>query len=179
MRTHSILAAAMIAGALGALTTPIRAQQVPDRAVALSAGAMGYDASGTGSASVFALSASQTLPWRWIALEGSFGYTSMEEQYAPTTRLGIAELQAQLQWPARVVRPYIGIGGGVVHYLNNADGRRSTEPAVALGAGLRAALSESWGLRLDGRVRGWDFANATDWAVNTTGEVTLGLMRRF
>ena len=170
MRSRSILIAATIAGAV--IVTPLGAQQLSDRSLALSAGAMGYDVSGTGTASVFALSAAQTLPWRWLAVEGSLGYAGLDEQFTRTpTRLGIADLQAQLQWPARLVRPYIGFGGGVVHYLNNAGGRRSTVPSLALGAGVRAALTNAWGLRVDGRLRGWD--------LNTTAEATLGVMRRF
>ena len=173
MRSRIVLATALITGAVIAAETPLAAQQVPDRALALSGGPMTFDASSVGEASVLTLSVSQTLPWRWAAVEGAVGYAGMPDE------IGIAELQAQLQWPARLVRPYLGVGGGIVHYLGNAGGPRSTEPSVTLGAGLRAALTSAWGLRLDGRLRGWDFHQATDWAVNSSNEVTLGLTRRF
>ena len=170
MLSRFILAAAMVTAATTA--APLAAQQLPDRSLALSAGPMGFDASGTGTAAVFGLSAAQTLPWRWVAIEGSLAYAGLDEQFmSRPTRLGIAELQAQLQWPARVVRPYLGFGGGVVHYLTDVGVQRSTEASVAFGAGLRAALTNEWGLRLDGRLRGWDH--------NTSTEATLGLMRRF
>ncbi len=172
-----LITALIIAAVVAA---PVGAQQVANRAWTLSAGPMGFDGSGTGSTTVYGLSASQTLPWRWFAVEGSLGYAGMDEQFSGSlTHLGIAELQAQVQYPARLIRPYIGIGGGFIHYFTEAGGRRATEPSVALSAGLRAALTDSWGLQVDGRVRGWEFAHATDWAVNTTDQVTVGISRRF
>jgi hypothetical protein len=174
---HRILISAVAAVLLA---IPLGAQQLPNRSWALSAGAMGYDASGTGTAPVVAVSATQTLPWRWVALEGAVGYAPLSEQFGgKLTQLGVVEAQAQLQWPGRVVRPYVGVGGGYVHYFANASGRKAFEPSAVFATGLRAAMTETWGLRIDARVRGWQFAGATDWAVNTSGEVTAGVSRSF
>lgn len=158
--------------------TPLSAQWMPDRTLSLSAGPMSFDASGTGTAVIVALSAAQTLPWRWLAMEASLGYAGLDEQFSGSpTRFGVVEVEAQLQWPGARFRPYLGAGPGLAHYFTNAGGRRATEPAVVFGAGLRAGLTAAWALRLDTRIRGWRFAGATDWAVNTSGEITVGVSR--
>ena len=166
--------------AVAVTSSVARAQQRLDRSATLAVGPMGFDASGTGTATIVTLSAAQPIAVRWMLLEATAGYAALEEQFRdPPTRTGILEAQLQLQWPAARVQPYVGAGGGLVHYFTRADGRKATEPAIAFGAGLRAALTDAWGLRLDARVRGWQFAGATDWAVNSSGEVTLGVSRRF
>ena len=177
MRAPSLLARGLVA----VVTTPLAAQRVAERSLSLSAGAVSFDMSGTGTAPVTTLSVAQTLPVRWVALEATAGYAGVDEQFSDgrTTRLGTLEGEAQLQWPAARLRPYLGVGGGCVHYFTNADSRRPTEPSMVFAAGLRAAVTGQWGLRIDGRIRGWEFANATDWAVNTAGELTLGVTRRF
>jgi len=152
----------------------------PERAITLAAGMMSFDASGTGTATVTSLSIAQTLGSRWIVLEAGATYAGLNEQFRDSpTRTGILEGQLQLQWPTNRLRPYLGAGGGVVHYFTHADGRPATEPAVSFGAGLRAALTETWGARLDGRIRGWKFGGATDWAVNSSVELTFGVSLRF
>jgi hypothetical protein len=162
------------------LVAPLGAQQLPNRSWAIGAGPMTFDASGTGVAPVVTASAAQTLPWRWVAVEGALGYSPLGEQFGgDPTQLGLAEAQAQLQWPGSRVRPYLGFGGGLVHYFSNAAGRKASTPSVVVGAGVRTMLVGDWGFRLDGRVRGWEFAGATDWAVNTSAEVTAGISRRF
>jgi len=169
----------LLAALLG-VATMLPAQQAPTRSVTLAAGPMSFDASGTGTATVVALSAVQTMPWRWVALEAQAAYAGLDEQSGgAATRTGILEGQAQLQWPNGRVQPYLGLGGGLVRYLTNANGRRAIEPAVVGAIGMRAALTDAWGVRLDARVRGWQFAGATDWAVNSSTELTLGLSRRF
>ena len=165
---------------LALANTPLRAQQMHDVMLSLSAGPMSFDASGTGNAVIVGLSHVQTLPWRWLALETTVSYAGLDEQFSDTpTRFGALEVEAQLQYPGAHFRPYLGVGPGLTHYFNHVGGRRATEPAVAFGAGLRAALTPAWGLRFDARIRGWGFAGATDWAVNTSGEFTVGISRGF
>lgn len=166
--------------ALIGIAPMLPAQRQPTRSVTLAAGPMSFDASGTGTATVVALSGVQTLPWRWVAFEAQAAYAGLAEQaLGPATRMGILEGQAQLQWPSGRLKPYLGLGGGLVRYLANANGRRATEPAVGGAIGMRAAMTDAWGLRLDARLRGWQFAGATDGAVNSSAELTLGLSRRF
>lgn len=161
---------------LGAV--PLAAQSAPERTVSVVGGAMTFDASGTGTAPVFALRVDRTLAGRWLIGEAGLGYAPITEQFQSVrTRLGVAELQAQFQAPLPIVRPYIGGGAGVVAYLTNAGGRGRVAEAVSAAAGLRADLTGRIGLRLEGRLRYWDY-NSPGF-VNGSGEVTGGLSYRF
>jgi hypothetical protein len=157
---------------------PVPAQGAPDRTVSVSAGAMAFDASGTGNAPIFALRVDRTLSGRWLVGEAGLGYAPIAEQFRSTpTRLGVAELQLQVQAPLPLVRPYVGAGAGAVAYLTNAGGRGRAAEAVSAAAGFRADLTRRAGLRVEGRLRYWDYNS--EGFVNGSGEVTGGLSYRF
>jgi hypothetical protein len=171
--------AILVAGAtLVFSAAPVAAQGASDRTVSVSAGVMTFDASGTGTAPTFALRVDRALAGRWLVGEAGLGYAPITEQFQTTrTRLGVAELQVQFQAPLPLVRPYVGVGAGVVAYLTNAGGRGRAAEAVSAAAGLRADLTPRVGLRLEGRLRYWDY-NSPGF-VNGSGEVTAGLSYRF
>jgi hypothetical protein len=159
-------------------TAPLAAQGAPDRTMSVSAGAMAFDASGTGNAPTFALRVDRTLAGRWLVGEAGLGYAPINEQFRTSpTRLGIAEFQVQFQAPLPLVQPYAGVGIGAVAYLTNAGGRGRAAGAVSAAAGLRADLTRRVGLRAEGRLRYWDY-NSPGF-VNGSGEVTGGLSYRF
>jgi hypothetical protein len=142
--------------------------------VSLSAGAFQFDASGTGWAPVVALRGEHALVGRWLLGEAGVGYAPIGEQFAADrTHLGLAEVQLQLQAPFARVRPYVGGGGGLVSYLRGAGGRDVVTSTLSVAGGVRAALSNQFGLRAELRVRGWD-----DF-VNSAAEYTVGLSRSF
>lgn len=91
--------------------------QTRNREISLAVGAMQYDASGTGTTPVIALRTAVPFAASWLLGEASLSYASLDEQFSTVgTRVGVAEGQVQFQWPAARVRPYLGLGGGWLHY---------------------------------------------------------------
>src|SRR5437763_794450 len=121
MKTQVLLASACalaisLASSLGA--------QAPSRELSLAVGASQFDASGTGTAPMAALRVAAPLVGRWMLGDFSLSYASLDEQLTSiNTRIGVAEGQLQAQLPAARLRPYVGLGGGWLHYFNNAAGR--------------------------------------------------------
>ena len=174
-RVIAVLAA--LAAVTFAAVEPAGAQQ-PSRGISISRGSMEFDASGTGTADVFALRADRRLAGRWLLGELGLAYAPIREDLQPAeTRLGVAELQLQAQAPLPYVQPYVGVGLGTLSYLTNAQGRGSMTEAVSAGAGLRVDIIRNFGLRADGRVRYWDWNG--EGFVNGSGEITAGLAYRF
>jgi hypothetical protein len=107
--------------------------------------------------------------------EISLSYASLDEQFSTiNTRVGVGEAQLQAQFPATRVRPYIGVGGGWLHYFNNAAGRPATTPTVSASAGLRIPISSSVLVRGELRLRSWESGNNSGFN-NNAGEFTAGL----
>jgi hypothetical protein len=105
----------------------------------------------------------------------SLSYASLDEQFSSiNTRVGIAEGQLQLQLPAAVLRPYIGLGGGWLHYFNNTAGRTATSPTLSASAGLRVALAAALLLRGELRLRTWGSGRNSGFH-NNAAEFTAGL----
>jgi hypothetical protein len=148
--------------------------QISKPEISASAGAMQFDASGTGTAPVFALRAAFPIQGSWLLAEGNLSYASLDEQFSNVgTRIGVAESQVQVQLPFARVRPYLGVGAGWLHYFNNAAGRAATTGTYSGAAGLRVGLSPRFTARAELRLRGWDefHASAAEW--------TGGLAYRF
>ena len=149
--------------------------QTRTREVSVAAGASQFDASGTGTAPIAAVRAAAPLVGRWILGEISLSYASLDEQFsAINTRVGVGEAQLQAQLPATRVRPYIGLGGGWLHYFNNAAGRPATTPTVSASAGLRIPISPSVLVRGELRLRSWESGSNSGFN-NNAGEWTAGL----
>ena len=169
---------ALAAAAFIFVGAPAAAQQSLPHSISISRGFMEFDASGTGSARVFALRGDKALAGRWLLGEASLAYSPIREQFAGAdTKLGIADLQLQFQAPLPFVQPYIGTGLGAVSYLSNAAGRGTATEAVSIAAGVRSDIWRRFGVRADGRIRYWDWNG--DGFVNSSGELTAGLSYRF
>jgi hypothetical protein len=130
--------------------------QTPIREFSLAVGASQFDASGTGTAPLGAFRYSAPIAGRWLLGDLSLSYATLDEQFSPTnTNLGVAEGQLQAQLPANSVRPYIGIGGGWLHYFSNTAGRPATGGTVSGSVGLRIPVSNALILRGEMRLRAW------------------------
>lgn len=148
--------------------------QLASRELSLSVGAMGYDASGTGTVPMVAVRASTPFGARWMLGELGLSYASLDEQFSTTnTRIGVAEAQLQAQLPAARVRPYLGIGGGLLTYFNNAVGRSSPTATYSAAVGLRVPVSPLL-LRGEFRLRGWKSRPESD-GMLSGAEGTIGI----
>jgi hypothetical protein len=155
------------------LALPLRGQSF-GREISVAIGPMSWDASGTGTAPFAAIRTSGPIAGRWLLADFSLGYSSLDEQFSDiNTRIGIAEGQLQLQYPARV-RPYVGVGGGWLHYFNNAGGRRATPQTFSGATGIRFAISERMLLRGELRLRGWQPSGGSS-SVSSAAEYTAGI----
>jgi hypothetical protein len=155
------------------------AAQTATREASFAVGASQFDASGTGTAPIAAIRAATPLVGHWMLGEVSFSYASLDEQFSTTnTRVGVGEAQLQGQYPATRVRPYVGLGGGWLHYFNNAAGRPETTPTVSGSVGLRMPVASSLMLRGELRLRSWKGGGSSGF-VNSAAEFTAGLGFRF
>jgi hypothetical protein len=149
--------------------------QALSREVSFAAGVSQFDASGTGTAPVAALRIGAPLLGRWIVGDVSLSYAALDEQFsAVSTRIGVAEGQIQAQLPATRFRPYVGLGGGWLHYFQNAAGRPVTGPTLSGSAGLRVGLSPALAFRAELRLRTWE-ASRNGGFNNSAAEWTAGL----
>jgi hypothetical protein len=151
------------------------AAQTPGREISFAAGVSQFDASGTGTAPIAAIRAAAPLIGKWMLGEASLSYASLDEQFSTTnTRVGIGEAQLQAQFPAARIRPYIGLGGGSLHYFNNAAGRSATTPTISGSAGLRIPVSSALLLRGELRLRTWKSGSGSGFH-NSAAEFTAGI----
>ena len=160
------------------LAIPLQSQ-IPAPEVSLAVGAMQFDASGTGTVPVIALRGAIPLASSWILGEGNFSYASLDEQNGVGTRVGVAEGQVQFQLPSYRIRPYMGLGGGWLHYFTNAGTRETTSPTVSVAAGLRARLSGRFGASAELRVRTWRYGGQSAGFGNSAAEWTAGTTYSF
>jgi hypothetical protein len=155
------------------------AAQTATREVSFAVGASQFDASGTGTAPIAAIRAATPLIGQWMLGEVSLSYASLDEQFSTTnTRVGVGEGQLQAQLPATRVRPYLGLGGGWLHYFNNAAGRSAATPTVSGSAGLRMPVASALMLRGELRLRSWKGGGSSGF-VNSAAEFTAGIGYRF
>jgi hypothetical protein len=153
--------------------------QTSTREISLAVGASQFDASGTGTAPLAAIRAAAPLVGQWLLGEISLSYASLDEQFSTTdTRVGVGEGQLQAQVPAVRVRPYVGLGGGWLHYFTNAAGRSSATPTVSASAGLRIPIASALLLRGELRLRSWKGGGSSGF-VNSAAEFTAGMGYRF
>jgi hypothetical protein len=155
-------------------STPLGAQSVPMiPTLTLSGGVMQYDLSGTGDEMMYA--ARVEAPYsRLLILEGGIAGARLKQQFGDTTTFIVVDGQAQLQWPLRVVRPYIGAGAGMsIDARDDEDGGTDTDIALSAAVGARAPLRDRLGMRAELRVRGI----GTNFS-GSTAEWTLGLSWR-
>jgi len=149
--------------------------QTPFREFSLAAGATQYDASGTGTGPVGAFRYSAPIVGRWLLGDLSLSYASLDEQFSTSnTHVGVVEGQVQAQLPFNSVRPYIGLGGGWLHYFSNAGGRPATGQTASGSVGLRIPVASSLILRGEMRLRTWE-SGRNQGLHNNAAEFTAGL----
>jgi Outer membrane protein beta-barrel domain len=149
--------------------------QTPIREFSLAIGASQYDASGTGTAPLGAFRYSAPIAGRWLVGDLSLSYATLDEQFSSTnTNLGVAEGQLQAQLPFNSIRPYIGVGGGWLHYFSNMAGRPATGGTVSGSVGLRIPVSNALILRGEMRLRAWQAGGDGAYHDNAA-EYTAGL----
>ena len=107
------------------------------------AGASQFDLSGTGTTALVSARLEAEVR-RWLVAEAALNIFRPDEQFSRQVRYTVPEVQLQVQVPGRVVRPYLGAGGGFV-FAGDCQRRRGTASGAA---GLRVALP---GGRLDAR----------------------------
>jgi hypothetical protein len=76
-----------------------------------------------------------------------------------------------VQYPGRVLRPFLGAGLGLSYAWGG--GASATDLTLTGGIGTRVRLTEVWGARAELRARSIDPFH------NTIAEWTLGVARRF
>ena len=168
----------VVLAALATAPAPAQAQRSQWR-LAAGGGILSWDASGTGESPTIFLRADRPLRRRWFGVEVGASYAGLEEQFSGTpTRTLAFDTQFQLQTPAGRVQPYLGIGPALFSYVTQPGGRDIVELGYTAGVGLRLRFTDRLGAVADGRIRGWDFENATDFTVNVGGEATIGLTYR-
>lgn len=151
------------------------AAQTSSREVSFAAGVSQFDASGTGTAPIAAMRAAAPVIGQWMLGEASLSYASLDEQFSTSnTHVGIGEAQLQAQLPAARIRPYIGLGGGWLHYFSNAGGRSATTPTVSASAGLRLPVSSALLVRGELRFRSWKSGSDSGFH-NNAAEFTAGV----
>ena len=149
--------------------------QTPRYETSLAAGISQFDASGTGTAPLGAIRLSGVIASTWLLGDLSFSYASLDEQFSTVnTRTGVFEGQVQAQWPGTRVRPYIGVGGGWLHYFNNDAGRGTTPQTASGSVGVRFAVSPAVLLRGEMRLRTWESGQNSGFHSNAA-EFTAGL----
>lgn len=139
-------------------------------AAGLVAGASQFDLSGTGTAGIIGARL-EAEAQRWLVAEAALGFFRPEEQFGDRARYTVPEAQLQVQVPLRMLRPYVGAGGGWVL----ASGGRGTRGTASGAAGVRLGaprtrLDARGELRVRGIGRGFS---------GSTAEWTLGAAYRF
>jgi hypothetical protein len=149
--------------------------QTSTREVSFAIGATQFDASGTGTGPVAAIRLGAPLVGNWMLGDVSLSYASLDEQFSPSnTRVGVGEAQLQAQVPTTRVRPYVGLGGGWLHYFNNAAGRSATTPTISGSAGVRLPVSSALLVRGEFRLRSWKSGTNSGFH-NNAAEFTAGM----
>jgi hypothetical protein len=125
--------------------------QLPVPSLALVGGVSNYDLSGTGSTAFGAVRVD--VPLLAVIAEGSLGMMRPKEQDGTRTYV-IPEVQLQYQLFPLLVRPYLGVGGGVFKAIAGPDPQRS-DFTLSAAAGVRATIPLiGFGVRAEARVRG-------------------------
>ncbi len=171
--TSAVLAAALfLTAASASAQAPIeRSTLMRSRyAAGIVAGASQFDLSGTGTTALVGARIEAEVR-RWLVAEGALGFFRPNEQIGGRSLYTVPEAQLQIQFPGRLMRPYVGAGGG---YVVGSGGRRTRGTASGSG-GLRFAVPGSaLDVRAELRVRGIGRVFS-----GSTAEWTFGLGRRF
>jgi hypothetical protein len=125
------------------------------RSVAVQAGVFNFDLSGTGNSPLLAVSADWTAT-QHVLIEGAVTFAFPDQQFGDRTTFVIPEGLVQYQWVRGKFAPFVGGGiGAGIDFRDNAFGGTQTDLAISGGGGFRLNLSDSMGIRVDGRLRGF------------------------
>lgn len=137
-----------------------RRDRVPDREITMSVGALRSDDDDTN----LPMAALRT-DWRlrrWLRSEVGVSYAIGTTErlegstvISPDSRslmIGSATVGLRAELPARFVRPYVGVAGGLV-YRDEEEGARYVRTTMAFPTGVRIALSDRVSLRGEARWR--------------------------
>ena len=145
------------------------AQPAAEPFVAVTAGLINFDLSGTGNAA--AISGRGSIPVsRALAVEGLLLLAWPDQQFGNST---ITAVDGQLQYHWRVGRLRPFAGGGIGIFFNRGEGVSDTDVSLSFGGGARVDLGGRVSAIGEFRLRGieWDF-------VGSTAEVMGGLAFR-
>jgi hypothetical protein len=138
--------------------------------VALVAGPVNYDLSGTGWS--WGAGGRLDLPVaRIVSIEGGITYFQYDAQFGDQESYVFPEIGAHLVMPTRVLRPYLFVGGGAAFAV---QGDAGTDVTVHAGIGARTAGDGPYGARIEGR-----FRNITLNANASLLEFFVGVSRRW
>jgi len=119
--------------------------------MSLMGGVSQWDLSGTGTSPFGALRVQ--IPLLVLVAEGSVGVFRPKEDVGTRTYI-IPEAQLQWQLLPFIVRPYLGVGGGMFTAISGPDPHNS-DLTLSASAGVRVGVPlVGWGFRAELRVRG-------------------------
>jgi hypothetical protein len=125
--------------------------QLPIPSFGIVGGVSSYDLSGTGTTPIGALRVD--IPLLVLVAEGSLGIMRPKEQSGTRTYI-IPEAQLQYHILPILLRPYIGVGGGLFKGISGPEPLES-RMTLSASAGIRATLPlTGLGFRVEARVRG-------------------------
>jgi hypothetical protein len=150
MPKPSILRAAALVAACLAAPAQADAQLVPVPHFSIMGGVSQFDLSGTGTAPFGAIRVD--VPLLVVIAEGSLGVFRPKEQSGTSTYI-IPEAQLQWQILPFLVKPYVGIGGGLFKAVSGPSS--ASEITASASAGVRVSVPLiGAGVRGEVRVRG-------------------------
>lgn len=165
-RLLSPLAAALVGVAMLATPTHHAVAQLPIPSFSIVGGVSQYDLSGTGTAPFGAVRLE--VPLLFVIAEGSLGVFRPKESLGSRTYI-IPEVQLQWQILPFLVKPYVGLGGGLFRSVAGPGVR--SELTASASAGVRVGIPLiGAGFRGELRVRGIGSS-----FVGSAAEWTLGL----
>ncbi len=167
-RPFSRLAATLLLSAIVTLPTHRAAAQLPIPSLSIVGGVSRYNLSGTGTAPFGAVRLD--IPLLFVIAEGSLGVLRTNGDVASRTYV-IPEVQLQWQLLPFLVKPYVGLGGGLFRTVSGG-GTNASDITASASAGVRLGIPLiGAGLRAEVRVRGIGSSfsgRATEWTLGVS-----------
>ena len=173
-RPSSRLAATLLLSAIVTLPTHRAAAQLPIPSLSIVGGVSRYNLSGTGTAPFGAVRLD--IPLLFVIAEGSLGVLRTNGDVASRTYV-IPEVQLQWQLLPFLVKPYVGLGGGLFRTVSGTGtgtgtGSSASEITASASAGVRLGIPLiGAGLRAEVRIRGIGSSfsgRATEWTLGVS-----------
>ncbi|MEO8335730.1 MAG: hypothetical protein ABI664_12205 [bacterium] len=166
-KSYSIFAAVLVVASLAAPMDRAAAQMLAVPHVSLMGGVSQFDLAGTGRAPFGAIRLD--VPLVFVIAEASVGVFRPKEDFGTSTYI-IPEVQIQYQFVPYLVKPYAGIGGGVVRAISG-PGTHTSEFTGSASGGVRVAVPVI-GATFRAEVRARGIGSSFD---GSAVEYTLGL----